>query len=463
MIHNYRTLTVGAAALALSTTLACASDDAAGDDELGETGTETGGDATDTGAEQSPSYWQDVAPIYYERCVACHTADGVAPFALDDYENAAAWAELSAGAVEDRTMPPWLVVDDGSCGDWADSPVLEQDEIDTIRAWVEAGVPEGTPRDDLEPPTNPGLDGAVSFATPEFVPEPQGGMFAAYDEYRCFAIDPELATDQFITAYEVEPGNKALIHHVLAMPVDPDRVVEGGQTNLEIIEALDGESPEREGWPCFGLAGEGVEVSSIPVTWAPGQGTVEFPADSGSRIQAGDLLVVQVHYNMVEAELLGQSDSSTVNLRLADEVAREGYFDLPDGLLDGLFTGDPEPLPPGEEEVEFTWTLEADWYLQPGQEQLEFWGFFPHMHEQGTSMSVRILDAQDQEIGCYGEVPRWDFGWQLYYFYEQPVVLQPGDKLEVTCRYDTTGFDEPLWPGWGTGNEMCLAGVYFVP
>ncbi len=76
-------------------------------------------------------------------------------------------------------------------------------------------------------------------------------------------------------------------------------------------------------------------------------------------------------------------------------------------------------------------------------------------------MSVRVLDSQGEELGCVAEVPRWDFGWQLYYFYEQPIVLEQGQSI-VTCSYDTSGDSEPIWPGWGTRNEMCLTGLYLV-
>src|SRR5690606_27977786 len=150
----------------------------------------------------------------------------------------------------------------------------------------------------------------------------------------------------------------------LVSTVDPELEVDDGVTNLDVITALDQESPDRLGWPCFGVAGDGVEPDGIPVTWAPGQGVVEFPVGSGSRLGAGDLLVVQVHYNMVDPEVIGQSDSTTVNIRLAPEVAREGVFDLPDGLLNTLFEGTPHALAPGKEEETFTWSFPAEWYTE---------------------------------------------------------------------------------------------------
>lgn len=437
---------------------ACQSDDVAPIDTSDETG-DGDGDAEPL----EPTFWQDVAPIYYERCVSCHRDGGIAPFVLDEYASAAAWGPASALAVEQRVMPPWLVSDDGSCNTWQHSRALAQTEIDTIQAWVDGGLLEGDPRDDLSRPELPGLDHGTPFTTPEFTPEPQGGMFAEYDEYRCFLIDPQLEQDMFITGYQIAPGNEALVHHVVGITVDPNLEVGEGVTNLDVITALDEASPDRLGWPCFGLAGDGVAPDSVPITWAPGQGVVELPEGSGSRVAAGNLLVVQVHYNMVDPAVIGQSDSTTVNIRLEPEVAREGLFDIPDGLLATLFEGTPHGLAPGKAEETFTWTFPTEWYIGwNGSESLELWGFFPHMHERGTNMRVRVLDSQGDEIGCLGEVPRWDFGWQLWYFYEQPIVLEPGQLIEVTCTYDTSGDEEPILPGWGTHNEMCLTGLYMV-
>lgn len=169
---------------------------------------------------------------------------------------------------------------------------------------------------------------------------------------------------------------------------------------------------------------------------------------------------------MTNTSLIGQSDRTTVNLRrdLEPEVAREGYFDLVTGLLNTYFEGAPHALQPGNKEETFTYTFQAAWYTQQlGTDTVELWGFFPHMHDRGTKMQVRVLDAQGEELGCVADVPRWDFGWQLYYFYEQPVVLHEGELVELTCIYDTSADQAPILPGWGTQNEMCLAGLYIVP
>ena len=415
------------------------------------------------GNRQALTYWQDVAPIFFDNCVVCHQNGGIGPFALDNFADAKLWADVAARATAARTMPPWLVRDDGSCGTFQHSRALSDAEIDTIRVWAEGGAPEGEPRTDLTLPELPTLANAVEYSTPNFAPVPVGGQIAQFDEYRCFETDLQLQETKYLTGYDILPGNPALVHHVLVMVVDPAAPSEiPGRTNRQVMDSLDLDSPDRDGWPCFGLAGEGVAAQGVPVAWAPGQGIVEFPPDTGYRLSVGDVMVTQVHYNMSRPELLGQTDQSTVRVRLVDQVARPGFFDLPDGLLDTLFDGNPTLLAPGRESVEYRWEMDLDRYLPPSPPQAELLGIFPHMHERGREMKIEIIEPGGEET-CVAEVPNWDFGWQIYYFYQNPIPLRPGQRLRVTCNFDTRGVTEPIAPGWGTQNEMCLAGVFVAP
>lgn len=456
---------------------ACKGDDAA-DDTTGDTtgdSTDTTGDTLGTAGTTgpgpttgedtdgvAPTYWQDVAPIYFDRCVTCHQADGIAPFRLDEYAPAKQWAGPSAAAVGARTMPPWLVTDDGSCGEFRGSRALADGDIATITAWAAGGAPEGTPRDDLAVPAVPTLADGLDLSTPDFSPEIAGGPLAEFDEYRCFLVDPALAKDMFLTGYDIRPGNPALVHHVLAMPVDPNELVEGGLTNAMRMQALDDESPDRDGWPCFSQAGEGVAIQGIPVTWAPGMGLVEYPEDTGVQLAAGTQVVIQVHYNLHDADLQGQSDQTTVRLRLADEVARVGFFDLIDPFIGTLYDPQPATLEPGKESVKYTWSVDiGQYYLGPGQTQVEVHGIFPHMHERGRKWNARLVGGEGEQ--CIGDVQAWDFDWQLYYFYQQPMIVTADTKLEVTCDFNTLDAEGPVAPGWGTQNEMCLAGIFVVP
>jgi hypothetical protein len=418
-----------------------------------------GRDTTQTrGLESSettiPTYGEHVSPIFNEKCVRCHQEGGVGPFRLDDYLTAKAWSNRIVAATEARVMPPFLMQTGGECGSFDETRALGDDEIATISEWVRNGTPEGT-QTQLTLPALPTLTDAHAWRTPVFSPRIQGGVLAAFDEYRCFRLALDLDADTWATGVEVLPGNTQLVHHVVGFVVDPNAPALEG-TNRDRMEALHGQDPSREGWPCFGAAGEGIRVESVPIQWGPGTGAYSFPGGAGIRVRQGHELVVQVHYNMAGAASVGQVDQTIVKLRLADSVERQAIYAMPDPMLDTLATGQPAALPPGQSAVPYTWSRSLEAIIgQAPPVPLELVSVGAHMHERGRRWTYEVDNGAGFE--CIGRIDRWDFGWQLKYDYAEPPVLTGSSQLRLTCEYDTSGDSEPVLPGWGTRNEMCLS------
>ncbi len=402
-------------------------------------------------APLAPTYHRDVAPIFNAKCSGCHQEGGIAPFSLTQYEPARERAAQIAAYTAERIMPPFLIETGGSCGSFDESAALSQAEIDRIGEWAESGAGEGEPVE-LAPRPLPVLEGGTDFALPEIEPRIQGGELAEFDEYRCIVVEHGLSARKFITGYDVQPGNAAIVHHVLGFIIDPSRAV-NGRTNAEIMQELDDQSPDQIGWPCFGMAGDGVEVESMPVTWAPGQGVVDYPGGIGVSLAPERKLVIQVHYNLAGDVPAGTTDQTHVRLRLVDSVERQGFFVLDDALLGGLVAGKPEELPPGQESVTFAWTREGNQMgLQPGL-PTEIVALCPHMHVRGRKYLFEVDNGGGFE--CQGRINRWDFGWQRIYDYSAPPAFTSDTKIRVTCDYDTRRETAPVRPGWGTRNEMC--------
>jgi len=410
----------------------------------------------DTG--QTLTYWDDMVPVFAKHCMPCHQDGGIAPFRLDEYAAAQARAASIRVATEQRTMPPWGATSDGSCGTFVGSLALSDDDIAKIGQWVEGGAKEGKPAR-IDIPSQPTLENARSFETPDFLPEVAGGELAAHDEYRCFMLEPGVTEQAFITGYDVVPGTPEIVHHVLLMVVDPNAPADDPSfaTNLERMQALDAESPDRDGWPCFNTAGEGVAVKSVPVVWAPGQGVVEYPNKSGVPLAPTDKVVVQVHYNL--AEVHGKRDQTAVKLRIVPEVENVGLFLLLDPLLDTLFEPTPASLEPGKASVKYTWKQSMAELGLAGVPSVSLYGVMPHMHQLGRKYRMTVGDGAS-EPQCGADVQDWDFHWQRLYFYESPIALTDSSSIEVTCDYDTSSRKTPVVPGWGTENEMCLATLY---
>ncbi len=411
------------------------------------------------------TFWNDAAPIFNNRCVTCHQEGGIAPFRLDDFKSAKAQALLVKAVVENRTMPPFLAKGDGTCGDFKDSGWLSDAEIKTLGDWATGGAVEGTARTDLHPPTLSSLSDSVEVSTPVYLPVSKGDARAQNDDYRCFVVDPKAPNTPFITGYEVVPGTPAIIHHVLVMQVDSSKLVmDGSKTNGDLIREYDGASPDVDGWPCYGLAGENIALDGIPVTWAPGMGVVNYPAGIGVQLKPTTVLVMQVHYNLTDPATRGRTDVTKVRLKMASSVERVGLFDDTDKFLQTVVTPTPASLPPGQARVPYTYEADYDRYMALfGTDSMEVHGVFPHMHTHGLDQHIEVIRAAGGANDCLADVPHWNFDWQLYYFYKQPLILNKGDKIRVTCTYDTSKRTEPLLPGWGTANEMCLTGLFLVP
>jgi hypothetical protein len=211
------------------------------------------------------------------------------------------------------------------------------------------------------------------------------------------------------------------------------------------------------------LAGEGVEVDGVPVTWAPGMGVVHYPGNTGVPLTPQTRLVMQVHYNLAQPSLAGRPDVTRIRLKLEDSVSRSGLFDLQDEFLSTITTDKPATLPHGQARAPYQWEIDYDQMLAALKvPYLEVHGVFPHMHSYGVTQRVEIVRGGAAKT-CAVDVKRWNFDWQLYYFYKQPLRIEPGDKIRVSCTFDTTKATEPVLPGWGTQNEMCFMGLYLVP
>src|SRR4051794_38635240 len=100
-----------------------------------------------SGAEQPAgvTYSKDVASIIQRHCQQCHRPGEIGPMPLLNYGQARPWAKAIRQAVLTKKMPPWFA--DPKYSHFKNDTSLSQKEIDTLVSWVDAGAPEGNPRD----------------------------------------------------------------------------------------------------------------------------------------------------------------------------------------------------------------------------------------------------------------------------------------------------------------------------
>lgn len=413
--------------------LALGCDESAGLDEM------LGGEIPADAAVEAPAVtWHgDVRPLVARYCAGCHAAGQLGPFPLETYEQARPWALPMARAVEMRTMPPFLADDSGHCQTFRDSSWLTEEQIAVFAAWAAADAPEGDPDTPApQPRALPALEGEIVRIDTgvDYLPDQ-----TKTDDYRCFIVDPPRAFAT--TGFAVEPSNPAIAHHLIVyQPIDAEAAA--------AARALDDET-EGPGYTCLGT-GPRVDARNI-AGWAPGSGATLFPAGTGVEVR-GDLpLIFEMHYNTVGGP--GETDRTTLALQIAAPGSVQPLYEL--GVFDYDFEGPPgDPAWSTTDYVPVQWSL---WDGVPYQGRVRVHGVNGHMHGRGRSLRMSVSGSTEQ---CLLDMPRWDWNWQQSYWFEQPIDIDAEDLLEITCVFDTEGLDAPLVWGEGTGDEMCLGGLY---
>ena len=381
------------------------------------------------------TFSKDVAPIFFRSCAECHRPGEMAPFSVLSFKDVRPWARSIKEKVVTRQMPPWGA--DPHFGKFSNDKSLTQQEIDTIAAWVDGGVKEGNARD--MPPAPTYADG-WKIGKPDLIlamPEDYTLEAKGSDEYINFTLPTTFKEDRWVQAAEIHPGNKAVVHHVIAFVQTPEmaanaRAMRTPESLAKTIFYEDGtlirarlDAPVYDDGckaPNGGLArGSGIELGLPLCFYTPGKDTDIFPAGTAKQIPAGSKIVIQMHYSKTTGKV--ERDRSSVGLIFAKEPPQRAMMSF--GALNSYFK-----IPPGADNHEvtgcYTFNRDADIYT-----------FLPHMHVRGKDMKYEVI-YPDGRRETLLNVPRYDFNWQHMYRLEKPLFLPKGTKMIVTAHFDNS-------------------------
>src|SRR5580765_6224136 len=371
-------------------------------------GTALAGDpAPETRDGKSVTWSRDVAPIVQEHCQGCHRAGDIAPFSLESYGDAYRERRKVLRAVEQRNMPPWKPVP--GFGEFLGARRLADGEIALIREWIAAGAPEGDPGDLPAPRRWPDT---WTLGTPDVVLAPEASFEVPAgdrDLYRCFVIPTSFAQDRYVSAVEFVPGNRKVVHHVLAYT---------DTTGASV--ALDRAEPGL-GYTCFG--GPGFDPAGGLGGWAPGARPLTTPDGVGMLLPAGARVVMQVHYHHRgdgPAE-----DRTRIGLYFARKPVDQRVRSIP--VLNRTFV---IPAGAARHEVRASFTV-------PANRNFHAIGIAPHMHLLGREMTVTAT-YPDGTVRPLVRIDDWDFHWQGMYDFAAPVPLPAGTRVDLTAVYDNS-------------------------
>jgi hypothetical protein len=382
--------------------------------------------------QEEVTFNNQVVRIFQAKCQVCHHPGDIAPFSLMTYAEARPWARAIQEKVVLREMPPWKPVD--GCGEFDGDRRLTDDEIATISRWADSSAREGDPALLPEPRTFPDV---WPLGPPDVVLQPEGDYVVkpGADIYRCFSIPTALRGDRYISAVEIKPGNRNVVHHVI---IYLDRTGASKQ--------LDDADPEP-GYTSFG--GPGFDAAGTLGGWSPGARGRFEPEGNAWLLTEGVRAVIQVHYH--PRGNTTETDRTQVGLYYARQPVRKDIQAVP-------IVNDSFRIPAGDPHYRVT----ASQTVPPGL-ALHLIGVYPHMHLLGREMSVEA-QSPDGSSRCLINIDKWSFQWQGMYFFKEQIPLPAGTTVRVTSYYDNSA-GNPLNPNnppkpvaWGeqTTDEMCV-------
>lgn len=388
----------------------------------------------------APTFNKDIAPIVYDNCSSCHHPGEVAPFSLMTYQDVQKRAKQIALVTSDHVMPPWKA-DEGQ-EKFHDARLLSAGQINTIKQWTDAGTPEGNVAD---LPAAPKFNSDWHLGEPDAAFEPTASYTLAAegdDIYRCFVLPTNYDADRWISAMEVRPGNRTVVHHVLVF------LDTSGKARQK--EQQKNAADTQPGYTSGG--GPGFMPSGYLGAWAPGNEQRRLPDGIGFRLPKGADIVLQVHYHRSgKAEI----DHTKIALYFSQKPVDKEMHVLP--LLPfGL------NIDAGDKNSEATAQF-------PALFDATLWHVSPHMHLLGHDMTVSatLPDGTEKKLVT---VPDWDFNWQTTYAFQEPVKLPRGSMVKLRAHFDNST-DNPRNPNnpprpvkWGerTSDEMCIAFLDFT-
>jgi len=359
------------------------------------------------------TYTRDISKILNKHCVECHRSGEIGPFALTDYEEIVGWADMMVEVIDNNRMPPWHASEDHA--KFVNSRRMSDAEKETVRRWVESGTPFGNA---TESESSPSFASGWQIGQPDLVvpmaSEPFSVPAGGTVEYQYFVVDPGFTEDRWVTAAEVVPGNRAVVHHGIAFVRPPDGVRVDGM-----------------GW-----------LSA----YVPGQRMPPPEPHRARLVPAGSKLVFQMHYTPTGKV---EQDLSKIGLKFAgaDQVTEE--------LLTIVGINQAIEILPRQSDV----TVDGDTeYLPVGGRLL---AMSPHMHLRGKAFQVQI--GRQGKNSILLDVPHYDFNWQHTYILEQPIELDSVDWLTFIATYDNStknpfNPDPDEFVTWGdqTWEEMAI-------
>ncbi|MFM9167969.1 MAG: redoxin family protein [Verrucomicrobiota bacterium] len=374
------------------------------------------------------TYHRDVARILQQNCVSCHRDDGIAPFALDDLQEVKDRAKVIRRVVSEGTMPPWFAGTDKQAAQnpWANDCSLSPRDRADLLSWIDSkDRPVGDP---AHAPLKRTYPSEWSIGKPDLVVQLSKAYDIKADGFMPYAHDvvqTELKEDRWVTAYEILPSERDVVHHVIVRVHSP---------GSKVTQADEG----REGyWAAY----------------VPGNGSAVYPEGFARKLPAGARVSFQIHYTPS-----GKAKKERLKMGLVFATKPPTHEVRTAPLANPRLS-----IPPGA-------ARHVETHTQRVPFDMPVMGFMPHMHTRGAAFRYEVT-YPDGKSETLLDIPRYDFNWQLRYEYRQPKLVPQGSVMKITAVFDNSpgnkaNPDPTKRVRWGsqTVDEMMIGYVeYYRP
>jgi hypothetical protein len=313
---------------------------------------------------------------------------------LLSYAEVRPWAQAIRESVTLRKMPPWFA--DPRFGKFANDPSLSAAEIATVQAWADGGAQEGTRAGARN---NPEFPKGWNTGIPDLVlkmEKPFRIAAGAVVEYQYFVLPLGLKEDKWVSAVEVRPGDRTLVHHAVLYVREPSSTWRRGMDQSRTTKA------------------------DILAVYTPGSPAAVTPVGMARKIPAGSDLVLQLHYTAGKTDA---ADQTEIGLTFAREAPKYRAITL-------QMQNDAIDIQPGDRNyrISVAGVMPRDALLL---------SFFPHMHLRGSGFEYQLVQSGGR-VETLLRVNHYDFYWQLSYQLAAPRALKRGDRLLWTAYFDNS-------------------------
>jgi hypothetical protein len=368
---------------------------------------------------ETPTFTADVAPILFDKCASCHNPAGIGPMPLLNYQQVAPYAGLISLKIQTGEMPPWHLDKSTGIQEYKNDISLSDDQIETIVAWVNGGIPEGDPADLPQAPELP--DGSAwqlskILGEPDFVVKslPYSVKANAQDQWwlRSTPFEGVIDKPRYVRATELKgsyPLGVKVLHHGHAQLVSYD------------------DQGNRRSGP---VGRQGV-----------GKGGDQFPDGTGMLIYPNGSITWNLHYFPIDQVVENEQAEAAVWLYPEGyepefETNGEQFFAADRGP-GGLWAGD-IIVPPH--------SIKSQQGVRVLDRAALITSFRPHMHMRGRAQSLEAI-YPDGRRRMLSRVDKYNHNWQISYEFEDDAapLLPKGTMLLITSTWDNTA-NNPINP-----------------